>query len=56
MAFFLFIVISMSAEALSDFLLAPFGIIAEVKMLNFFREIGHAWDGSRWNVYRCSLW
>lgn len=40
MAFFLFIVISMSAEALSDFLLAPFGIIANVKMLNFFREMG----------------
>jgi polyferredoxin len=40
MAFFLFIVISMSAEALSDFLLAPFGIIADVKMLNFFREMG----------------
>jgi polyferredoxin len=40
MAFFLFIVVSMSAEALSDFLLAPFGIIADVKMLNFFREIG----------------
>ncbi len=40
MAFFLFIVISMSAEALNDFLIAPFGIIADVKMLNFFREIG----------------
>jgi len=40
MAFFLFIVVSMSAEALSDFMLAPFGIIADVKMLNFFREIG----------------
>jgi polyferredoxin len=40
MAFFLFIVISMSAEALNDFLVAPFGIIADVKMLNFFREIG----------------
>ena len=39
MAFFLFIVISMSAEALNDFLIAPFGIIADVKMLNFFREI-----------------
>jgi polyferredoxin len=39
MAFFLFIVISMSAEALNDFLAAPFGIIADVKMLNFFREI-----------------
>jgi polyferredoxin len=42
MAFFLFIVISMSAEALNDFLTAPFGIIADVKMLNFFREIGIA--------------
>jgi polyferredoxin len=40
MAFFLFIVISMSTEALNDFLVAPFGIIADVKMLNFFREIG----------------
>jgi polyferredoxin len=39
MAFFVFIVISMSAEALNDFLIAPFGIIADVKMLNFFREI-----------------
>jgi polyferredoxin len=40
MAFFLFIVLSMSAEALNDFMAAPFGIIADVKMLNFFREIG----------------
>jgi len=40
MAFFLFIVVGMSVEALSDFLAAPFGIIADVKMLNFFREIG----------------
>jgi polyferredoxin len=40
MAFFLIIVISMSAEALNDFLIAPFGIIADVKMLNFFRTMG----------------
>ncbi|MDR3745585.1 MAG: 4Fe-4S binding protein [Acidobacteriaceae bacterium] len=40
MSFFLFIVISMSAEALNDFLLAPFGIIADVKMLNFFCHMG----------------
>lgn len=40
MAFFLFIVVSMSAEALNDFMLAPFGIIADVKMLNFFRNMG----------------
>jgi polyferredoxin len=42
MAFFLFIVLSMSAEALNDFMLAPFGIIADVKMLNFFRHMGVA--------------
>jgi polyferredoxin len=40
MAFFLFIVLSMSAEALNDFMLSPFGIVADVKMLNFFRNIG----------------
>jgi polyferredoxin len=39
MAFFLFIVVSMTAEALNEFMLAPFGIIADVKMLNFFRNI-----------------
>jgi polyferredoxin len=39
MAFFLFIVISLSAEALNDFMVAPFGIIADVKMLNFFRDM-----------------
>ncbi len=40
MAFFLFIVISMSAETLNDFMMTPFGIIADVKMLNFFRNLG----------------
>ncbi len=40
MGFFLFIVVSMSAEALNDFMLSPFGVIADVKMLNFFRNIG----------------
>ena len=40
MAFFLFIVISMSAEALNNFMATPFGIIADVKMLNFFRNMG----------------
>ena len=38
MAFFLYIVVSMSAQALNDFLVGPFGIIADVKMLNFFRD------------------
>jgi polyferredoxin len=39
MAFFVFIVVSMTAEALNDFMTAPFGLIADVKMLNFFREM-----------------
>ena len=39
MAFFVFIVVSMTAEALNDFMAAPFGLIADVKMLNFFREM-----------------
>jgi polyferredoxin len=39
MGFFLYIVISMSAEALEDFMTAPFGIIADVKMLDFFRDM-----------------
>jgi polyferredoxin len=42
MAFFLFIVVSLSAEALNDFMVAPFGIIADVKMLNFFRDLSIA--------------
>jgi polyferredoxin len=39
MTFFVFIVVSLSAEALNDFMVAPFGIIADVKMLNFFRNM-----------------
>ncbi|HEY4380348.1 MAG TPA: 4Fe-4S binding protein [Acidobacteriaceae bacterium] len=39
LAFFLFIVVSMTVNALNDFMLAPFGIVADVKMLNFFREM-----------------
>jgi polyferredoxin len=39
LAFFLFIVVSLSARALNDFMVAPFGIIADVKMLNFFRNM-----------------
>ena len=42
MAFFVFIVVSMGTEALNDFMLAPFGIVADVKMLNFFREMSLA--------------
>lgn len=40
MGFFLVLVFSMSAEALDSFMLTPFGIVADVKMLNFFRNLG----------------
>ncbi|MDR3754129.1 MAG: 4Fe-4S binding protein [Terracidiphilus sp.] len=40
LAFFLFAVFTMAAQELGDFLVSPFGIVADVKMLNFFRNIG----------------
>jgi polyferredoxin len=40
LAFFLFVIFTMTAQDLSDFLLSPFSIVADVKMLNFFRYIG----------------
>lgn len=40
LAFFVYVVVSMPAAGLEQFLEAPFGIIADVKMLNFFREMG----------------
>jgi polyferredoxin len=40
LGFLLYIVVTMPADALEAFLQAPFGIIADVKMLNFFRHIG----------------
>jgi polyferredoxin len=40
LAFFAFIVFTMSTEDLGGFLASPFGIVADVKMLNFFRHIG----------------
>lgn len=40
LGFFLFIVGTMSAEALQSFMYTPYGVIADVKMLNFFRNIG----------------
>lgn len=39
LAFFLFIVGGMSAEMLTDFMLTPYGLLADVKMLNFFRHM-----------------
>lgn len=40
LAFFVGVIGSMSAAALADFLHSPYGLIADVKMLNFFRELG----------------
>jgi len=40
MAFFVFIIGSMSATALQDFMVQPYGILADVKMLHFFLRIG----------------
>ena len=40
LAFFLFIVVSLSAESLGAFMQTPFGILADVKMLLFFRNLG----------------
>jgi polyferredoxin len=40
LAFFVFIVFTMSTAELGSFLGSPFGVVADVKMLNFFRHIG----------------
>ncbi len=40
LAFFFFVIFTMSAQDLGDFLQSPFSIVADVKMLNFFRTIG----------------
>lgn len=40
LGFFLFVIGTMSAEAIQDFMSTPYGLIADVKMLNFFRDIG----------------
>jgi len=42
LAFFVYIVFTMPTMALGDFLASPFGIVADVKMLNFFRYMGAA--------------
>jgi len=41
LGFFAFVIGSMSAAALADFLHSPYGLVADVKMLNFFRDLGH---------------
>jgi polyferredoxin len=40
MAVFLYVAITMSADAIEGFMVSPYGLIADVKMLNFFRYIG----------------
>jgi polyferredoxin len=40
LAFFIFIVFTMSVGEVADFQASPFAIIADVKMLNFFRYMG----------------
>jgi polyferredoxin len=40
LAFFAWIIGRMSAEALEGFMGSPYGIVADVKMLNFFRDMG----------------
>jgi len=40
LGFFLWAVFSMSASAIGEFMRSPYGMIADVKMLNFFRYIG----------------
>ncbi|MGC2636015.1 MAG: 4Fe-4S binding protein [Acidobacteriaceae bacterium] len=39
---FAFVIAAMSAEGLADFMGSPYGMVADVKMLNFFRTIGTA--------------
>jgi polyferredoxin len=39
LGFFVFIIGSMSAAAINEFMATPYGLIADVKMLNFFREM-----------------
>lgn len=40
LGFFVWAISSMSAEAIAGFMRSPYGLIADVKMLNFFRHIG----------------
>ena len=40
LAFFVWAISSMSAMGIRDFMQSPYGLIADVKMLNFFRHIG----------------
>jgi polyferredoxin len=40
LGFFVFAVANMPADAIEDFMRSPYGVIADVRMLNFFRYVG----------------
>ena len=40
LGFFVFVIGAMSAEAIHDFMSTSYGLVADVKMFNFFRDIG----------------
>jgi len=40
LGFFVFLIGTMSVEAIHDFMSTPYGLVVDVKMLNFFRDIG----------------
>lgn len=40
LAFFVFVIGEMSVDGLENFINSPYGIVADVKMLNFFRHMG----------------
>jgi len=40
LGFFLYAVTMMSADAIADFVASPYGLVVDVRMLNFFRFIG----------------
>lgn len=40
LGFFVFVILKMDADAIAAFLTSPYGLIADVKMLNFFRFMG----------------
>ena len=42
LGFFIWAITSMSAEAIAGFMRSPYGLVADVKMLNFFRHLGEA--------------
>ena len=42
LGFFVFIIGTMSADSIESFMQTPYGLVADIKMLNFFRYIGTA--------------